>query len=417
MASVSQPLGSEAAVASHPARGVLASAAFALSGTAGLVFEVVWFRMLGITGSAGPSLAAGTVTAAYLTGLAVGSAVGGRWADRVRRPLLAYALLEGCVALCAAAVPTVIALIAAVPTTSGARVFLGAAVLLLPTLAMGMTLPLLAVVLSRGAEGLGRTTGMLYGINTLGAMGGALWAGWIGIPAWGLEASHELALGIQIAASAMGLTAALGCPAREPPLARLHTVSAPRSWPLLTITSMASATAMMVQVAWVAFISKSEVNATRAFANTVCVYLLGLAIGGFLAARFTRPDRATTALSRILLGTGGCLGLGIWVATQSGLSLGLGSSLGRTFTTLLPATIGMGMLFPAFVCAASSMGCTRGLSVGYTSAASASGAVAGALGATAIVPAVGALTSLALAIVMYPVLSAVVRWGFRWQTR
>ena len=62
-----------------------------LSGAAGLIYQVAWVRLLGL--SFGVTVhAISTVLAAFMGGLAIGSVVGGRLADRIRRPLLVYAL-------------------------------------------------------------------------------------------------------------------------------------------------------------------------------------------------------------------------------------------------------------------------------------------------------------------------------------
>ena len=67
--------------------------AFFLSGCSGLIFQTVWVRMLtryvGAT-----SYATATVLAVFMGGLAIGGWLGGRFADRLRRPALVYALLE-----------------------------------------------------------------------------------------------------------------------------------------------------------------------------------------------------------------------------------------------------------------------------------------------------------------------------------
>src|SRR5437763_3310670 len=68
-------------------------AAFFLSGASGLIFQTVWVRSLTrYLGATTPALA--TVLGVFMAGLALGSALGGRLADRTRRPLRYYGLLE-----------------------------------------------------------------------------------------------------------------------------------------------------------------------------------------------------------------------------------------------------------------------------------------------------------------------------------
>ena len=77
---------------------------FVLSGATGLIYEVLWARMLGLVFGA-TTLAVSTVLAAFMGGLALGSAVAGRLADRITRPLRVYGLIEIGVAVYALLVP------------------------------------------------------------------------------------------------------------------------------------------------------------------------------------------------------------------------------------------------------------------------------------------------------------------------
>src|SRR5437763_6627672 len=82
----------------------LIAVCFVLSGATGLIYEVLWARMLGLVFGA-TTFAVSTVLAAFMGGLALGSAWAGRVGPKIRRPLRAYGLLEIGVALYALAVP------------------------------------------------------------------------------------------------------------------------------------------------------------------------------------------------------------------------------------------------------------------------------------------------------------------------
>src|SRR3977135_2871139 len=82
----------------------LISICFVLSGATGLIYEVLWARMLGLVFGA-TTLAVSTVLAAFMGGLALGSALAGRNGAGVRSPVRAYGLLEVGIALYALAVP------------------------------------------------------------------------------------------------------------------------------------------------------------------------------------------------------------------------------------------------------------------------------------------------------------------------
>src|SRR3954470_15986532 len=66
-------------------------AIFVLSGAAGLVYEVVWARQLVLV-FGNTTQAVSAILTGFFGGMALGSAVGGRLGDRVRRPLRMYAV-------------------------------------------------------------------------------------------------------------------------------------------------------------------------------------------------------------------------------------------------------------------------------------------------------------------------------------
>ncbi|MEQ1507920.1 MAG: fused MFS/spermidine synthase, partial [Myxococcota bacterium] len=188
------------------------------SGLASLTCEVVWFKQLGfVLGSS--TFSASVVVACFFGGLSIGSLALGWVADRVRRPLVAYAIAEG--SLAAVSLGTT-ALLSAwdrwiglfTPWMSldadGSRplkVALATAILLPPTVLMGGTLPILARWLVRTRDDLGASIGSLYATNTLGAAIGCALVGWVWIGWLGVSGSAALASAIYagIAVVALGL--------------------------------------------------------------------------------------------------------------------------------------------------------------------------------------------------------------------
>ncbi|HJU54217.1 MAG TPA: hypothetical protein VJ715_06590, partial [Pyrinomonadaceae bacterium] len=83
---------------------------FVLSGATGLIYEVLWARMLGLVFGA-TTFAISAVLAAFMGGLALGSAWAGKLAARIERPLRAYGLIEIAIALYAVAVPILFRLV------------------------------------------------------------------------------------------------------------------------------------------------------------------------------------------------------------------------------------------------------------------------------------------------------------------
>jgi spermidine synthase len=151
------------------------------SGFTGLVYEVLWTRWFGLVfGTMAVSVSA--VLAAFFLGIAVGSYLIACRLPAVRRPFLFYATLEGAIALFGAASYFVIRALPAAEAgfvglplagLTAFRFALALLVLLVPTAAMGATLPVMLAGLARSREEAGRTTAIVYGVNTLGAVAGA----------------------------------------------------------------------------------------------------------------------------------------------------------------------------------------------------------------------------------------------------
>jgi len=205
-----------------PSSPVLACAAAALSGFAALVYEVAWTRLLALV--IGPTTYAfATMAAAFIAGLAIGSAAGARLARRTARPALwlAAMLIVSSVGAAAAAyvaavkMPLIVA--AQVTETNLAftslviRQAAGTALLLLPmTLALGATFPLALAVASGGPSTTGADAARVYTANTLGAIAGALVAGFALVPWLGLETTVRATAILGTAGGAACLARALG---------------------------------------------------------------------------------------------------------------------------------------------------------------------------------------------------------------
>src|SRR5215212_1679452 len=154
----------------------LVALCFILSGATGLIYEVLWARMLGLVFGA-TTFAISAVLAAFMGGLALGSAWAGRLAARIQRPLRAYGLLEIGIALYALAVPFLFRLIDSAYALvweqfhpgfyafSLWRFVLSCCVLLIPTTLMGATLPVLASALLRSPAHTATSVTRLYTCN------------------------------------------------------------------------------------------------------------------------------------------------------------------------------------------------------------------------------------------------------------
>ena len=161
---------------------------FLASGAAALIYQIIWFKQLQfVLGSS--TFAVSVTVASFFFGLSLGSWLGGRLADRLRRPLYTYAGLELSVSVVSLAITLFLSKWSVwtpwLTPFLGERSLLSAAVTLivslvtlaLPTMLMGATLPLLAKYIVGEQQALARRIGLLYGINTLGAVIGCAAAG------------------------------------------------------------------------------------------------------------------------------------------------------------------------------------------------------------------------------------------------
>src|SRR5215208_6047263 len=177
---------------------------FILSGATGLIYEVLWARMLGLVFGA-TTLAVSTVLAAFMGGLALGSALAGRLASRIRKPLGAYGLMEIGIAVYAVLVPFLFRWIDDVYALiwqqfqpgffafSLWRFLLSSLVLLVPTTLMGATLPVLAAALVHSSDRNSNSVARLYACNLAGAILGTLAAGFVLLPALGVRTTIAVA--------------------------------------------------------------------------------------------------------------------------------------------------------------------------------------------------------------------------------
>ena len=185
---------------------------FFLSGISGLIYEVVWTRMLTYV-FGGTTLAVSTVLTAFLGGLAFGSYAGGKFIDRFKKPLLAYGVLELAIGVYGLLVPiifsdnflapiwqTVVQMFQSVQFISYlVRFFISVILLAIPTFLMGATLPVLSRYLTNVRQEVTTfNVGALYTINTVGAVIGAFVSGFMFLPLVGVSATVYIAAFINL---------------------------------------------------------------------------------------------------------------------------------------------------------------------------------------------------------------------------
>jgi predicted membrane-bound spermidine synthase len=275
-----------------------------LSGTAGVLFETLWFRVAGLTLGNG-FWSANIVLASFMAGLAAGNAIAGRHGKRLTRPLRFYALTELTVGVAGILIVVLLPalspvlgrlftrLLAHARLVNLLRLVVAFAVLSVPATAMGLTLPILTKVLARDRAGFGRALGRLYGWNTLGGVAGAL-AGELWLIGWLGQRGTAVAAGILNAAAAMLalslITSREGGESSAPPDAGDEHSPAPGAWRILSAAFLSGATLLALEVVWFRFLQLFVYGTSFIFAAMLAVVLLGIGVGGLIAGGWLGRD-------------------------------------------------------------------------------------------------------------------------------
>ena len=422
-----------------PAALRLALLATTLSGAAALVYEVVWLRMLGVVvGHAVDALTA--VLAAFMAGLALGAAAFGRLAGRVERPLLACAWVEVGLAgvglllplAFAGILPTSIALRRALDLSytgfSLVQIALAGVLLLVPTILMGGTLPLLSEGLSQPPSGdranPARTAGGCYAANTAGAVLGALAAGYFLLPALGNRATGWMAACVNLGAAALLVTGSGLSKASAPVQAPAPSAGDERAkagaWLVGAAIAVSGAATMVFEVTWTRALALVIGSSTYAFTAVLVAILIGLAAGSgaYVWLRGGRPaSLATLATVQAAVGVAAAIVLLGIDRLPDLLLLGLRWSQAPGWIVLLQlllsvgalllATLAIGAMFPCALAAATTGAAGIGRHFGRLYAVNTVGAVAGVIvGGLVLVPAWGIHGSIRAAIVVCLIMAA-----------
>jgi spermidine synthase len=277
---------------------------FLLSGACGLIYQVVWSRILTqVFGST--ALAVGTVLAAFMSGLALGSYGLGRTADGARNPLRLYAWYEIGVGLSCLASLLLLdrtaalyvrlhaALGASEILVAGARFLIAFLLVLLPTVLMGATLPVLARFVITRTSTVGSSLSSLYAVNTAGAVGGALLAGFVLIARLGIHRSIHLAVAGNVGIGLVALAASRRAGGPAPPAgaaAERPAGADPAAGPgragyrlLLWGFGLSGFASFAYEVLWTRALAHLLGSSTYAFTTMLTAFLSGIALGGYLA--------------------------------------------------------------------------------------------------------------------------------------
>ena len=292
---------------------------FLLSGFAGLVYEVVYAKALAITfGSS--ALAAYTVLATYMGGIAMGSWVGGHIAKGTSRPLWIYAVFEALIGVYAALTPQLFDFMQGLyvhfalnrepgnPWLTAVRFMLGVACLWLPTMLMGATTPLIFKYLKNAGLSSEKAIAPLYAANVLGAALGALVAGYFLLPALGRQGGTYIAAAISLLIALFAFSK-IKKEKRDEPIDVILRENSPavrvekrKGGIALLILGLGGAVTLGLEVNAMHLLGIVAGNSVYAFALMLGTFLAALGLGSFVGQRVLKN------ISRIyLLGASQCL--------------------------------------------------------------------------------------------------------------
>ena len=306
-----------------------------LSGAASLFYEVCWIRKAGLFfGSTTFALA--TVLAVFFLGLALGSALAGRLATSLQRPLRIYGIVELVIAVLGLASNALLDAAddgygmlyrwadGSAPWIALARLVLVAAVILVPTVLMGTTVPLLARAIIRRHRSLGFAAGGLYGINALGAATGAGIAGFVTLPLLGLAATIYLGVGLNVLCGVAVLLVCWQTHSAPPDRADQatdagRTLRGPVLLPLFFVTGFVG---VAVEILWARYLPLMITSSVYAYTLPLVVILFGIGVGSLVIAPLCDRSRHPVVVF-------GCL------QAFTGLSVLVAMKLPRDFWTVL----------------------------------------------------------------------------------
>jgi spermidine synthase len=293
------------------------------SGVAALVYQVLWIKQLSlVVGIEVYSIA--IAVSAFFAGLALGSFVIGRWADRLERPLLLVSALEVGIAIFSVTATLLLAHAAApfasMETHTGALAWLIPFVLVgMPAFLMGGTLPVVVRSCVLGDGAIASTGGAFYAANTAGGIAGALLSSFVLLPSFGVRGSAFAAATLNLVSAIMAC--ALNRDVQRRP--RTFPITEQRSLPrqariALGLYALAGGIALGYEVVWSQAIVQFLSTRSFAFSIVLATYLAGLVVGSALYGRFADKVENPWGVFGLLISAAGLVALleisflGIW---------------------------------------------------------------------------------------------------------
>jgi len=297
---------------------------FFLSGFTGLIYEILWTRMI-VKLIGGAPFAISIILTIFMAGLGLGSYIASRTIDRIKEPrnlVRLYGILELVIGIYVLLIPFFLSLLKPAFVILYNQffnhfllynflTFIGCSVLLcIPVICMGATLPVLCKFYVNTLSSIGTNTGRLYGLNTIGAALGSLLCGFWLLAIWGMNGTLYFAVAINVAVGIACLLASVvikksvqqeisDTPAETMPQPE-HVGHAAQSlksagvlYGALVIFAVSGFCSMAYEVIWTKLLGLLVGPTTYSFTIVLVTFISGLALGsmifGYLADRTDKP--------------------------------------------------------------------------------------------------------------------------------
>ncbi len=426
---------------------------FFLSGGTALIYQILWMRQLSLFFGSDVYAAAITLSV-FMSGLSFGAYLSGRISDRTDRPLLFYGVLEIGVAICAIAFPLIISSFEDVSRSIYQgdfathplkyhffRLVISVGALLLPTVLMGATLPLLIRRFAHKKGELGKRVAFFYAANTLGAFTGTLLAGFVLLQTLGIQTTNYVNLIVNLAIGAVAILLGLirfnnGNVEKLVVISdsygsEKHRIDVGENDKIIVVVAIAISglAALSLEVVWTRILVQSFSGTVHSFAVMLACFLFGIFFGSRKAAE-TADDLQNPAMRLYILELwlAGTVAVLIpvtylvpsvfaeltWSLTGlTGGSFAAGSILAQFVIAgmliFIPTAL-LGATFPIAVKAYTGSIQHRAHGTGIIYAANTAGAVLGALlGGFILLPTFGGRASLAAVAMLFLVAATVLR--------
>lgn len=281
------------------------------------MYEIIWTRFLNLTfGCTTYSIT--TVLTAFMAGLALGSLVFGRIVDRWNKPLLFYGLIEMAIGVFALLTIPVFAgitegylfLVKQMDLSGSSQLILkfglSFLVMLLPTTLMGASLPVLSKYFIITRQDLSKRLGLLYAVNTFGAVLGTFLVGFTFLYTLGLRSSLIFAAVLNLGIGLLVIVKDRELrqlrqenPAKESPSQEKmekepesqHSMGRVVIRYAILAFMISGFISMVYEIAWTRLLTLIIGSSTYAFSMILICFLFGIALGSYVVSKFVPKKR------------------------------------------------------------------------------------------------------------------------------